>query len=317
MTKNLIAEKLYPWKRCIPVDERSDWELLTYNPDDFFGTSMLFRHRENSSYALGVVAETSGGDRFYTVPVLSDIFFAVRQTEDIWVILVFDGSEEHMMRIRFSPGKEPAVLTAEPLSSEVNRCIVNRRGHILIGYDNSGFFSDTQNIEDFSPIADISISHAFAGENGIVLPLMEWYDSDGKLIHMFTDNINTTVTELTIDAEDRALIALDLSDALVRLEPGRICFEEQDCLHGKMIEGITEAKDHSGYLLSFAADEHDVLQLPWTEPFPQTVWLNPGGDPAVCRTFSETGAELPMDSYSCRANTILIEDEGWIFRLML
>ena len=87
---------------------------------------------------------------------------------------------------------------------------------------------------------------------------MEWYDSDGKLIHMFTDNINTTVTELTIDAEDRALIALDLSDALVRLEPGRICFEEQDCLHGKMIEGITEAKDHSGYLLSFAADEHDV-----------------------------------------------------------
>lgn len=146
---------------------------------------MLFRHRKNSSYALGVVAETSGGDRFYTVPVLSDIFFAVRQTEDIWVILVFDGSEEHMMRIRFSPGKEPAVLTAEPLSSEVNRCIVNRRGHILIGYDNSGFFSDTQNIEDFSPIADISISHAFAGENGIVLPLMEWYDSDGKLIHMF------------------------------------------------------------------------------------------------------------------------------------
>ena len=74
MTKNLIAEKLYPWKRCIPVDERSDWELLTYNPDDFFGTSMLFRHRENYSYALGVVAETSGGDRFYTVPVLSDIF---------------------------------------------------------------------------------------------------------------------------------------------------------------------------------------------------------------------------------------------------
>ena len=84
-----------------------------------------------------------------------------------------------------------------------------------------------------------------------------------------------------------------------------------------MIEGITEAKDHSGYLLSFAADEHDVLQLPWTEPFPQTVWLNPSSDPAVCRTFSETGAELPMDSYSCRANTILIEDEGWIFRLML
>lgn len=148
----------------------------------------------------------------------------MRQTEDIWVILVFDGSEEHMMRIRFSPGKAPAVLTAEPLSSEVNRCIVNRRGHILIGYDNSGFFSDTQNIEDFSPIADISISHAFAGENGIVLPLLEWYDSDGKLIHMFTDNINTTVTELTIDAEDRALIALDLSDALVRLEPGRTCF---------------------------------------------------------------------------------------------
>ena len=27
MTKNLIAEKLYPWKRRIPVDERSDWEL--------------------------------------------------------------------------------------------------------------------------------------------------------------------------------------------------------------------------------------------------------------------------------------------------
>lgn len=318
MTKNFIAEKLYPWERCIPADQRSDWELLTYNPDDFFGTSMLLRHRENSSYALGVVTEISGGDRFYPLPILSDIFFAVRQTEEIWVLLVFDGSEESLMRIRFAPGKDPVVLISEPLSSEVNRCIVNRRGHILIGYDNSAFFSDTQNIEDFSLSANASGSYAFTGQNGRMLPLLEWYDFHGNLIHMFTDNINTTVTELTIDAEDRALIALDLSDALVRLEPGRIHFDEKDCLHARMVEGITEAKDHSGYLLSFSTEESDDSCLPRTDSFPQTVWLNPSDEPPVaCRTFSEAGDELPMDSYSCRGNTILIEEDGWIFRVML
>ena len=135
---------------------------------------------------------------------------------------------------------------------------------------------------------------------------------------MFTDNINTTVTELTIDTQDRALVALDFSDPLIRLEPENISLEEKICIQSRMIEGITEAKDHSGCLISFTEEEYDRQSLPGSAPSTVTVWLNYDSEtPVACRTFNDTGAELPMDSYSCRANTILIEDDGWIFRVML
>lgn len=317
MSKNLIAEKLYPWERCIPSGERSDWELLTYNPDDFFGTSMLFQHRELSAYAVGAVSETSGGECFHVIPLFFDIFFAVRQTEDIWVILAFDGSDELLLRLRFAPGREPDILTAQQLPGEVSRCVVNRRGHILIGYDNGRFFSDTQNTETIHPVADLSLPNTFPGKNGMVLSLLEWYDFNGNLLHIIADNMNTAVTELTIDSEDRALVALDLSHTLVRLDAEKISFEEKKCLHSRTIEGITEAGDHSGYLLSFT-EELSEVSIPGGPQQPQTVWLSSGSeDPVTCRAFSEDGEELPMDSYSCRGNTILIEDDGWIFRIIL
>ena len=318
MSKNLIAEKLYPWERCIPAGERSDWELLTYNPDDFFGTSMLFRHRKLSAYAIGVVAEADGDDCFHVIPLFFDVFFAVRQTEDIWVMLAFDGSEELLLRIRFVPGKEPDILTVRPLPGEVSRCIVNRHGHILIGYDNGIFFSDSEGSRDFRPVADISLPNNFAGKKGTVLPLLEWYDSGGRLIHIFADNMNTAVTELTIDAEDRALMSLDFSDLLIRLDPEKISFEEKEFLHSKTVEGITETSDHSGYVISFTEGFTEGRSVPEEPQTPQTVWIDPEKElPVVCRAYSPSGDELPMDSYSCRANIILIEDSGWIFRVTL
>lgn len=324
MTKNFIAEKLYPWNRCIPAEERSDWELCTFNSDDFFGTSMLFRHAEGENYAVGVVGEADGSDFFHEIPVLSEIFFAVRQTEEIWVLLAYDGSDEHMIRIRLAPGKEPLILSTELLPSQVSRCIINRRGHILIGYDNSSFFSDVYDREDFRPVTDIALSHAFAGENGTVLPLLEWYNFDGQLIHMFTDNMNTAVTELTIDGNDSALVAVDMADSIIRLQEGAISFIENEYFHFRLIEGLAESGDLSGYLVSFQ-DEEETLILPppkstlLSDPAFRTVWIDPDSEifPLPCRAFDPSGRELPLDSYCCRGNIVLIEEDGWIFRIIL
>ena len=250
MTKNFTAQTLYSWKRCLPEEERSEWELLTFNPDDFFGTSLLFRRKDRSSYAVGVVGEASNSDRFFELPMFLQFYFAARQTENIWVLLAFDGNGEIMLRIRFTPGKAPLVVSTELLSSEVQRCMINRHGHILVGYDNSLYFSDTQNSEEFSPIADLSIEHTHPGAKGFVLPLLEWYDAEGNLIHMFTDNMNTSITEINIDAEDRALVTVDLADPIIRLSLDGITCIEKNCLEGTVIEGITEASDKSGYLIS-------------------------------------------------------------------
>ena len=65
-------------------------------------------------------------------------------------------------------------------------------------------------------------------------------------------------------------------------------------------------------------EELSEVSIPGGPQQPQTVWLSSGSeDPVTCRAFSEDGEELPMDSYSCRGNTILIEDDGWIFRIIL
>lgn len=322
MTKNFTAQTLYSWKRCLPEEERSEWELLTFNPDDFFGTSLLFRRKDRSSYAVGVVGEASNSDRFFELPMFLQFYFAARQTENIWVLLAFDGNGEIMLRIRFTPGKAPLVVSTELLSSEVQRCMINRHGHILVGYDNSLYFSDTQNSEEFSPIADLSIEHTHPGAKGFVLPLLEWYDAEGNLIHMFTDNMNTSITEINIDAEDRALVTVDLADPIIRLSLDGITCIEKNCLEGTVIEGITEASDKSGYLISCTRKENDPSKfetLPTgLPPFAETFWLDADGDRYCdCRAFSESGEQLPLDSYSCRGNTILIEDEGWIYRIML
>ena len=320
MTKNLNAEKLYPWNRCIPEEERPDWELLTFNPDDFFGTSLLFRHRRKDTYAVGTVEESSNRDCFFEIPFHSEIFFAARQTEKIWILLAYDGEVEYMVRLRFSAGEPPALLNAEVLSSEVRRCIVNRHGHILIGYDNSWYFSDTCDCEPF-PALKGDIGCTGDGQNISALPLLEWYDADGTLLHMFADNRNTVITELNIDSEDRALIALDLADPIVRLAPDGVSFIEKSCIMGMVIEGFTEARDRSGYLISFSAEgsilsEDTAFRL--APPPSETIWVgSEDGAPVPCRASCGSEKELPLDGYSCRANTILIEDDGWLYRIEL
>ena len=75
MTKDFTAETLYSWKRCIPEEERPDWELLTFNPDDFFGTCLLLRHKGDFSYAIGVVGEASNSDCFFRLPDFLQFYF--------------------------------------------------------------------------------------------------------------------------------------------------------------------------------------------------------------------------------------------------
>ena len=321
MTKDFTAEKLYPWNRCIPEERRDDWELLTFNPDDFFGTALLFRHKKHSTYAVGTVGECSNSDFFCEIPIRDEIFFAARQTEDTWILLVYDGDIEYMMRLRLNAGRRPEVLNTEILGSEVRRCMVNRQGHILIGYDNSCYFSDAYGF-DSVPVADLSIESAGAGQNGTILPLLEWYDAEGNLIHMFSDNRNTVITELNIDSEDRALITVDLADPIIRLAPGDISYIDKNCLFGTVIEGLTEAENHSGYLISFSNGReilHDEQELPYRSfSMPSTMWLESGASgPVPCRVSCGKKENLPLDGYSCRGNTVLIEEDGWIYRLLL
>ena len=317
MTKDFTAETLYSWKRCIPEEERPDWELLTFNPDDFFGTCLLLRHRGDFSYAIGVVGEASNSDCFFRLPDFLQFYFASRQTENIWVLLAFDGGGEIMLRIKFVAGRPPLVVSMDQLNGEVQRCMINRHGHILVGYDNSAYFSDTQNSEEFSPIADLSVEHTHPGKRGFVLPLFEWYDEEANLIHMFSDNMNTAVTEINIDAEDRALVTVDLADPIIRLSLDGITCIEKGCLEDVVIEGVTEAADKSGYLISCTRKGCEQSQLELLPiglpPFSETLWLDADGEQYYdCRAFSESGEQLPLDSYSCRGNTVLIEDDGWI-----
>ena len=321
MTNDITAEKLYPWNRCIPGEKRDDWNLLTFNPDDFFGTALLFCHKKSGTYALGIVGECSNSDFFCEIPLRDEIFFAARQTEDVWILLLYDGTSEYMMRLRLSAGQPPEVLSTEILGSEVRRCMVNRQGHILIGYDNSCYFSDTCGF-DSMPVADLSIEHAGIGQNGTILPLLEWYDTDGNLLHMFSDNRNTVITELNIDSEDRALIAVDLEDPIIRLAPGDISYIDRNCLFGTVIEGLTEAQNHSGYLISFSGGReilHDERKTSHRNfSVPSTVWLGSDAtDPVPCRVLCDREESLPLDGYSCRGNTVLIEENGWIYRILL
>ncbi len=322
MIKNFTAETLYSWKRCIPEKEHSEWELVAFNPDDFFGTSLLFRRWDRSAYAIGVVGEASNSDRFFSLPGLFEFFFASRQTEDTWIILAFDGNSEIMFRIQFIPGKMPLVIDMIFLSGEVQRCMINRQGQVLIGYDNSSYFSDMENTELFSPVTDLNTSYAHPGKKGLELPLFEWYSAEGERIHTISDNINTTVTEINIDVEDRALIAVDLTDPIIRLSLDKISCIEKKCFEGTVIEGITEAGDKSGYLISYskkAVKPSDEKKLSsGFLPFSETFWLDADSEQHYsCRVFSESGDPLPLDSYSCRCNTILIEESGWLYRVTL
>ncbi len=330
MKKIFKAKKLYQWNRCIPVGERSDWELAAYNPDDYFGTSLLF-HNNRSEYALGAVSETGRNDCFYHLRNFAEIFFASRQTENIWAVLACFDDMEYLLRIRFETGQNPLVLNIIPLESEVSRCMINRRGHILIGYDNSSYYSEPTVAQTTSGFTNTglwgksgasktaqatgTVGFSFPGQRPVP-PLLEWYDAEGKLLYLFSDNLNTSITELNIDSNDNALAAADLSEFILRLSEDKISYISDPDLPHFTICGLTETPDRSGCLITYSllpsgSESSD------TEDVYKSVWMSAGEKPAECAVFSEEGKELPLNGYSCRANVILIESEGWIYRVGL